>query len=531
VTVSLLPPIPRPPHDPTSLLCDARVGWPVLAAEHVSSAGGLLSLDRTPAGSRSLVEPSGSFGGLRTPANVTLAAGDVWLLDQASGQLLRFDPCRCGFDPVPCFAGAGAGPRQLSGPQAIAVHAGRLFVSDTSNQRVAVFALSTLALAGHWRAPMDWQPTGIAVDGSGTVHVADPRNGMIHRFTLRGGYLGHWDGFGASTHLAIDCDGVVYAAGAVDAYRVGTGNAAVLLTDSPDEVAAAFPPLPFSVDAEGRLHLGPLCAPPSAVAFDSHGEPVEVGADPAASHERSGTVTLGPFDSRIDSCPWHRLILRGDLGAAGRVELATFTAAIELPADQLGDLPESAWQTRLRCASLAADGAWDGLIRSLAGRYLWLRLDLFGNGRSTPRLDSVEIEFPRVSLRRYLPAVYGTEPRSADFTDRFLALFDRELRDVERTLDELAALFDPLSTPALGWLASWVGMTPPRQQPLARQRELVKQWIRTAALRGTRFGLWQVLVSYLGMDVLTPARPVPAGNRRPPARRPRRTGGRGSRRR
>ena len=76
-------------------------------------------------------------------------------------------------------------------------------------------------------------------------------------------------------------------------------------------------------------------------------------------------------------------------------------------------------------------GEWDGLIRSPPGRYLWLRSQLPGNGRSTPRIDEARVEFPRISLRRYLPAVFGAEPTSADFTDRLLAIFDRSLRDIE----------------------------------------------------------------------------------------------------
>ena len=66
----------------------------------------------------------------------------------------------------------------------------------------------------------------------------------------------------------------------------------------------------------------------------------------------------------------------------------------------------------------------------------------------TPRLDSIEIEFPRISLRRYLPAVFGKEAVSADFTDRFLSLFDTTFRSIETKLDREARYFDPLSAPA-----------------------------------------------------------------------------------
>jgi len=89
---------------------------------------------------------------------------------------------------------------------------------------------------------------------------------------------------------------------------------------------------------------------------------------------------------------------------------------------ELFNLPEAQWETRQRAVSMD-DGQWDCLVRSGPGRYLWLKLELRGNGRATPELSAVTIEFPRISLRRYLPAVFGVEAVSADFTDRFLSLF------------------------------------------------------------------------------------------------------------
>ena len=83
---------------------------------------------------------------------------------------------------------------------------------------------------------------------------------------------------------------------------------------------------------------------------------------------------------------------------------------------------------------------WDCLIRSGPGRYLWLELEFTGNGSVTPVLGSVEIEFPRISLRRLLPAVFGAEPVSADFTDRFLSLYDTSFRTVEHQIDTEARL-------------------------------------------------------------------------------------------
>jgi phage tail-like protein len=113
-----------------------------------------------------------------------------------------------------------------------------------------------------------------------------------------------------------------------------------------------------------------------------------------------------------------------------------------------------------------------------------------------------------------LPAVFGEEPTGADFTDRFLALFDTTMRSIEGPLDRLASFFDPASAPAerdpktgadfLGWLASWIGVTLERHWPDATRRRLLKESGRLFAIRGTRRALWRQLVLLLDME---PERP------------------------
>ena len=173
-------------------------------------------------------------------------------------------------------------------------------------------------------------------------------------------------------------------------------------------------------------------------------------------------------------------------------------------------MPEQQWDTRVvlmeKPGQKKIAQQWDALIRSEPGRFMWLRLSLSGNGMATPLIEQMLIEYPRISLRRYLPAVYGAEPVSADFTDRLLALFDTSLRSIERQLDTQAGLFDPLSAPAevnrdfLSWIASWVGITSDRHWPEEKRRQFVKQASKFFAWRGTRYGLRHLLLLLLDMQ-------------------------------
>ncbi len=511
MSISTIPELRRPPHDPLTLLLGGRLGWPVApslpGSEPVpATQDGWLRLPRHAGSLRALTEPSGSFGGLRAPANVAVSDdGVVWLVPPGGPRLLRFDPCECGVEQVSCFGEEGSAPGQLRRPGGIAVAAGHLFVCDTGNQRVQVVLTPQLVVSRVLAAPLEWEPTDVAVDGRFRVHVADPANGMLHHFGWSGRYLGHTAGLGACRFVAVGADGALYVAGNVPqagAYRIDADGTVVALTEPADELVAAFPPAPFEVAPDGSMHLGPWCRPPSDAWFSPAGEPVPAPPPPRQLYERSASAVIGPLDSLIDECVWHRVVLRGDLPRGCSVGLDTVTSQVPLSATEVADLPEQAWETRLSATSFDDDG-WDALVRSPAGRYLWLRVRLVGNGLRTPRVDEALVEFPRISLRRFLPGVYGAEPTSADFTDRLLAIVDRSLRGVEERIDEVPALLDPHATDHLAWLASFVGMRLDRRLPERLQRDLLADSDHLLDLRGTVAGLRRLLTVALGLDALT----------------------------
>ncbi len=178
------------------------------------------------------------------------------------------------------------------------------------------------------------------------------------------------------------------------------------------------------------------------------------------------------------------------------------------PADFIATLPEDVWETK----QVVLDGGdWDCLVRNGGGRYLWLRLQLRSNGPATPTIERVQLEFPRISLLRFLPPVFAEDPGGSQLTDRFLSIFDTTLRSIERELDYLARYFDPLSAPAdakagrdfLTWLASWIGVSFDRQWPVEKRRQFLKRAARLYHIRGTREGLHRQLLFYLGMEPKT----------------------------
>ena len=521
---NLQPRFPAPPHDPTFWLLDGRTGWrdADLDKVEVTGPGRCLALVPEPGSGRSLGEASGSFGGARLPANVALGPdGSVYLLDREHALLKRFDPCQCKFEVVPCLAGAGSKARQLSNASGIAICGSNLFVCDTGNHRLSVFALQGFLLRAQWSPPKTagltnpWEPFAVAFDGRGRVFVTDPANGRIHRFHPSGKFEKSLPGFGQVTHLAIDCHDHLHVLEKGNPNEVRTVDVEgrdIGTASRVEDLEVLLPRPPFPIDAAGNLHLATLCAgsgPVSDGVFDLSGEPASASPVTGPLYPPEGTYLSQPLDSKFYRCQWHRIILRGSVPVGSRIVVETYTAEAEESVEQIQELADDVWETQQTVKAITGR-EWDCLVRSGGGRFLWLRLKFKSKGTVTPLIENVRVEFPRITSRRFLPAVFGAEPISADFTDRFLSIFDTTLRSIEQQVDQQAGLFDPNSAPAakgnsgrldfLTWLGTWIGITLDRQWPEARRRNFLKQAAQLFELRGTREGLWRQLLILLDLD-------------------------------
>jgi phage tail-like protein len=521
-------PPPGPPNDPTWKLLDGKDGWPISSASSgiaVSPTDCALVLESLPGGALALADPSGRFGDLVPPPNIVLCTdGTVFLLDRARGVLRRFDDCACTFVDVPCTGGIGAGARQLAAPMALSAHGPNLLVLDAGISggplgRVLVFSRHGFALRAIWTppknaVPLAWQPSAMAVDPQGRALVADTANGAIHIFDRAGRWRGAWPGFGAVSAIAVDRFGRIYTIipGATEVRISGADGRQVPTATEIDAVRHCFAPLPdFASDSSGRINLAGRCA--GAGWFDAAGQPSNDQTAQPPAFAASGTWLSTPVDSGIGRCIWHRVIADAHLPPHTTISILTYTAEVAQPIELVAALPAASW------TAVPLTGRREALILSPPGRFLWLTVALTGDQQSTPRLHRLRIEFPRVSLRRYLPRAFGPDPVSADFADRLLAIFDEGFRSVERKIDQQADWFDPRSasdkslaagTPdMLTWLASWIGVTFDRAWPVARRRGFLMQAAKLYSWRGTLPGLRQALLLYLGLDgVRLPCHPA-----------------------
>lgn len=521
---ALVAPPPAPPHDPLWMTLGGCAEWrlPAEAELAIGKHDNSLALAPLPGTFPVLGDPSGSLGGLVPPGHVAIDGQSViWLLDKARRRLRRFDPCACRFEDVPC------GQLALGDPRAIHAEGDRLYIADAAPPgRLLVIDARHMALRALLRPPGSgnpWQPVAVAAR-RGLIAVADAANGRIDLFAGWGGWIKAWAGTGAPARLAFDRCGMLYAASAGDdavAIRDAGGKVVATASD-PNEVRCAFPPPPFPVDRQGWIDLSGWC--PGAGWFDTAGNPVPAPADTGPAYPKSASAITVALDSRIARCRWHRVVVDASLPENGSVRLAFATAEVELLPSVIAALPDSAWTA----LPLGGGGTGEALILAPPGRYAWLRITLLGEGAASPMLRAIDIEYPRISLRRYLPAAFGADASSADFADRMLAIFDSGLREIETRVDRQAAWFDPRSAPSgaagdgpdfLTWLASWVGISFDRRWPEARRRSLLRLAGRLFACRGTLNGLRGSLLLWLGWDRLegiVPGRPRCAPGCMPP---------------
>ena len=260
------------------------------------------------------------------------------------------------------------------------------------------------------------------------------------------------------------------------------------------------------------------------------------GAAISAGRNSEGTAPAA-LDSGTSQTEWHRLYLEAVIPANGEIHVDL--AATDQPI--LPDAPEwfehsfgtvqksgKPWGAWVSAASeipfhpglLNVDREKDrsGLftlliqrhdrqVRTLQGRYLWVRVRMIGDGRTTPELAALRVYGSRFSyVNHYLPELYretvfGSDrdtvgaATSADFLERFLANFEGILTPIEDRIANSHLLTDPRTTTedAIEWLGSWIGVTFDPAYSSARRRRLIEAAPALYRHRGTLTGLQQAL--------------------------------------
>jgi phage tail-like protein len=461
--------------DPTFRLLDGA--WLGNSANALSRANVTIGLNGVklaesivPGTPLALDSSDGSLGRLSMPAGMAVDdQGVLYLLDPSSLVIKRFDSRSNRFLPLPAMGGAGNEPRRFANPTAIAIAAQNLYVADTGNGRVQVFALSNLALRFVWNleTASDVYSTG------SSAYILDGKNGRVYRHVPGTDALnlvvesesdaGRW------SRVIVDKQGRIYLYHHQKQQGTASSELSVFNPDGgfqrkitlAGDARDYFTPPPVLMNYLGLFQWAGLT-------FNRQGHPVTV--DPTGPlgprlYEGDGTWISKPIDSGIFRCPWHRIELQAEVPVGTRIVVSTHTGIAALGDNEISALPEAEWDTRFALVSgLQPQNKpappSEFLIQSSEGQFLWVRVELHGNGFATPAAQLLRVHFPRETYLDYLPGIFTADDEGRRFLERFLAVFKTEWDSLEQRLASMPAYFDPKAVPDgfIDWLAGWVAL-------------------------------------------------------------------------
>jgi len=217
-------------------------------------------------------------------------AGYVYVSDYALG--IYYNNCIWKYDNQGNYVGTigsgGSGNGQLNNPTGVAVDgSGNIYVADNNNYRIQKFnASGAFVWANGSQGTGNGQfehPSGVAVDSSGNIYVADSSNSRIQKFdgnfTFKwavGSYGSNTGQFKSPTGLAVDGNGNVYVADTVNnRIQIFDTNGNFLTQLSADVWGDAFAShlSSVAVDASGSVYITDVTNN-RVVVFDTMANPV-----------------------------------------------------------------------------------------------------------------------------------------------------------------------------------------------------------------------------------------------------------------
>jgi phage tail-like protein len=220
--------------------------------------------------------------------------------------------------------------------------------------------------------------------------------------------------------------------------------------------------------------------------------------------ERQGQLLTMVIDSGVPRCRWHRVRVDADVPFGSALETAV--ATLESPVTPPQGVAAPPWGPPFPPGvphpdDWQATTARDFLVDQPPGRYALVRLRLTGDGMATPRVRRLRFDLPRVTSLERLPAVYREEPDAADFTERFLSLFDSTVGDLDRAIERAPALLDVdgVREDALPWLARFLDIVLDSAWTPAQRRAILDAAPELYRKRGTVAGLTHTIQLVLGV--------------------------------
>lgn len=172
--------------------------------------------------------------------------------------------------------------------------------------------------------------------------------------------------------------------------------------------------------------------------------------------KRSGIFLSGVIDSGEKGTVWHRLVMDAWIGENMAISVIFFATdsdrLIEGQGEGLSDRLIKLKPVRM----LESLSPQDILLHQVRGRYLFVGMKFWGDGKAGPYVRQLRIFYPKEVLNSYLPEIY--QGNKQEFLERFLSIFQSVYEDMARKIRQDTSFLDLQASKKelLLWLAQWI---------------------------------------------------------------------------
>ncbi|GBF34817.1 NHL repeat domain protein [Desulfocucumis palustris] len=352
-----------------------------------------------------------------------------------------------------------------------------------------------------------------AVSGDGFVYILDSEANSVYVFSPKGELsLQFQPGFSIkSSGLALDSDNNIYLGDGDRSGREAEDGRFIHKFDRDGRYIGVVPGFRGGSDkllTDDKNNLYVWNGEDSSISILEQRQKIRG----SGSGLPRGTYFSASLDSTVEEMHWHKLLLEAELPDNTQIVVSHYCSDSknilfnEKTINMDDFIKDGSISAREKIAHLS--GCWsqpvvnpgDALFHGARGRYLWLRIELIGSGDKTPVLKKARVYYPRMSYLSYLPAVYQEDNNSRDFLERYLAMFESFLMDMEEKIEGVAKYFDPdaVSGPFLKWLAAWLAIVLDDSWSEEQLRLFIKKSPELYKKRGTKRAIEEIIEIYTG---------------------------------
>lgn len=223
---------------------------------------------------------------------------------------------------------------------------------------------------------------------------------------------------------------------------------------------------------------------------------------------RRGVLLFKSIDSKEYETSWNRIKIESDIEKDSNIQIAYFASDKKefVINNELIDIDEylqsniDIFEKSEKLNEVFKENIQntnDSLMFNSKGRYLWIKVDLFGRHKAI--LKKLKIYYNSELYVKYLPEIYQSND-DQDFLTRYIYLYQSFFSDLEEKIEKMPRLFVPeLQTGEfLRWISNWLCISNTNLWTEERLKKLINSAFLLYQKKGTKWAIKQISYLYTG---------------------------------